>query len=79
MTPNGWKQLSNIWFGTLWVKLLFAMHANCMHACITYSCYSRRSRFDINFRAISSGEDLLFFLKTKAFARCSTGILVFTP
>ena len=32
MTPNGWKQLSNIWFGTLWVKLLFAMHARCMHA-----------------------------------------------
>ena len=31
------------------------------------------------FRAISSGEDLLYFLKTKAFARCSTESLVFTP
>ena len=46
---------------------------------ITYSCYSWLSRFDINFRAISSGENLLFFLKTKVFARCSTESLVFTP
>ena len=26
------KQLSNTWFGTFWVKVLFAMHAHCMHA-----------------------------------------------
>ena len=32
MAPNDWKQLLNIWFGTLWVKLLFAMHAHCMNA-----------------------------------------------
>ena len=32
MTPNGWKQLSNTWFGTFWVKVVFAMHDHCMHA-----------------------------------------------
>ena len=76
MTPNGWKQLSNIWFGTLWVKLLLAMHAHCMHAWHIHATVD----FEIwHFRAISRGEDLLFYLKTKAFARCLTEILVFTP
>ena len=32
MTPNGWKQLSNTCFGTFWVKVVFAMHAHCLHA-----------------------------------------------
>ena len=31
MTPSGWKQLSNTWIGTFWVKVVFAMHAHCMH------------------------------------------------
>ena len=76
MTPNGWKQLSIIWFSTLWVKLLFVMHAHCMHAWHIHATVD----FEIwHFRAIPRGEDLLFFLKTRAFARCSTEILVFTP
>ena len=28
---NGWKQLSNTWFGTFWVKVVFGMHTHCMH------------------------------------------------
>ena len=75
MTPNGWKQLSNIWFGTLWVKLLFAMHAHCMHAWHIHATVD----FEIwHFRAISRGPSV-FWKKTKAFARCSTEILVFAP
>ena len=76
MTPNGWKQLSNTCFGTFWVKAVFAMHAHCMHASHIHAtadfefCY---------FRAISRAEDFLSSLKSKAFARCSTGIPVFTP
>ena len=51
--------------------------ARSVPACITYSCYSWL-RY-LTFRAISRSEDLLFFLKTKAFARCSTEIFVLTP
>ena len=51
--------------------------ARSLPACITYSCYSWLR--DLTFCAISRSEDLLFFLKTKAFARFSTEILVFTP
>ena len=51
--------------------------ARSLPACITYSCYSWLR--DLTFRAISRSEDPLFFLKAKAFARCSTEILVFTP
>ena len=51
--------------------------ARSLHACMTHSCYSWPG--DLTFRAISRGEDLLFYLKTKAFARCLTEILVFTP
>ena len=70
----GWKQFWNIWFGILWAKVLFAMHAHCMHASHIHATVD----FEIwHFRAISRGEDLLFFLKTKA--RCSIEILVFTP
>ena len=32
MALNGWKQLSDTWFGTFWVEVMFAMHAHCMHA-----------------------------------------------
>ena len=59
-----------------WVKVVFAMHAPCMHASHIHATVD----FEIwHFRAISRAEDLLFFLKTKAFAHCSTGIPVFTP
>ena len=76
MTPNGWKHLSNTWFGTFWVKVVFAMHAHCLHASHIHTTVDFA---DLTFRAISRSEDLLFFLKTKAFARCSTEILFFTP
>ena len=36
MTSNRWKQLSNLWFGTLWAKLLFAMHAHIIHATVDF-------------------------------------------
>ena len=71
MTPNGWKHLSNTWFGTFWVKVVFAMHAHCLHASHIHAIWLS-ARF-------SRSEDLLFFLKTKAFAHFSTEILVFTP
>ena len=46
----------------------------CMH-----DIFMIQLTFEIwHFHSISSGEDLLSFLKTKAFARCSTKILVFT-
>ena len=76
MTPNGWKHLSNTWFGTFWVKLVFAMHAHCLHASHIHATVD----FEIWLSArFSRSEDLLFFLKTKAFARFLTEILVFTP
>ena len=76
MTPDGWKQLSNIWFGTLWVKLLFAMHAHCMHAWLIHAT--------VDFRDLIFPRDFQWwrpsvFLKNKAFARCSTEILVLKP
>ena len=51
--------------------LTACMHAWHIHATVDFEIW--------NFRAISRGEDLLFFLKPRAFARCSTEILVFTP
>ena len=76
MTPNGWKQLSNIGsvpFG--WNYCLECTLAACMP-----DTFMLQLTFEIwYFRAISRGEDLLFFLKTKAFARCSTEILVLKP
>ena len=76
MTPNGWKQLSNIWFSTFWVKLLFAMHAHCMHVWHIHAT--------VDFRDLTSPRDFQWwrpsvFLKMKAFARSSKEILVFTP
>ena len=75
MTPNGWKQLWNIWFGTLWVKLLFAMHAHCMHAWHIHAT--------VDFRDLTSLRDFQcwrpsVFFKSQGF--CSLfEILVFTP
>ena len=75
-TPSGWKQLSNIWFGTLWVELLFAMHTHCMHAWHIDATVD----FEIwHFPVISRGKHPRFLRKTKAFARCLTEILIFTP
>ena len=52
----------------------------CTLTACTYDIFMLQLTFEIwHLRAISSGEDLLFFLKSKAFARCSTEILVFTP
>ena len=68
MTPNGWKQLSNIWFG------IIVCDARSRHATVDFEIG--------HFRAISRGEDLLFcfvFLLNKAFACCSTEILVSAP
>ena len=47
MTPNGWKQLSNIWFG------IIACDARSRHATVDFEIG--------HFRAISRGEDLVLF------------------
>ena len=54
MTPNGWNQLSNTCFGTFWVKVVFAMHAHCMHAfCRSSTHFSAAVRALAQFSAIS--------------------------
>ena len=53
--------------------------ARSLHACM-HDIFMLQLTFEIwHLHAISSGEHLLIFLKSKAFAHCSTEILVFTP
>ena len=75
MAGNNFQIFGSVPFG--WNYCLECTLAACMH-----DIFMLQLTFEIwYFRAISSFEDLLFFLKTKAFARCSTEIeiLVFTP
>ena len=73
MAGNNFQIFGSVPFG--WNYCLEYTLAACMH-----DIFMLQLTFEIwYFRAISSGEDLLFFLKTKAFARCSTKILVLKP
>ena len=73
MAGNNFQIFGSVPFG--WNYCLRCTLTACMH-----DIFMLQLTFEIwYFRAISSGEDLLFFLKTKAFARCSTEILVLTP
>ena len=72
-----WLETTFKYLGRYRLGEIIVCSARSLHACMTYSCYSWLSRFDISAR-FPVVTDLLFFLKTKAFARCSTEILVFT-
>ena len=73
MAGNNFQIFGSVPFG--WNYCLQCTLTACMR-----NIFMLQLTFEIwYFRAISSGEDLLYFLKTKAFARCSTEILVFTP
>ena len=70
---NNFQIFGSVPFG--WNYCLQCTLTACMH-----NIFMLQLTFEIwYFRPISSGEDLLYFLKTKAFARSSTEILVFTP
>ena len=73
MAGNNFQIFGSVPFG--WNYCLQGTLTACIH-----DIFMLQLTFEIwYFRAISSGEDLLIFFKTKAFARFSTEILVFTP
>ena len=73
MAGNSFEIYGSVPFG--WNYCLRCTLTACMH-----DIFMLQLTFEIwHLCAISSGEDLPFFLKIKAFARCSTEILVFTP
>ena len=73
MAGNNFQIFGSLLFG--WNYCL-----QCTLTACTHDIFMLQLTFEILiFRAISRGEDLLIFLKTKAFARCSTEIRVFTP
>ena len=69
MAGNNFQIFGSVPFG--WNYCLQCMLTACMH-----DIFMLQLTFEIwHFHAISSGEDLLFYVKTKAFACCFTEIL----